>query len=230
MAAARHEIKEVVCLNRCGCGERYEQWGRRPAPPCPTCEKTCIRKTAPGEKDTEKTGRDGKRTKYDESEEKGGKKENIQPRRAKEKNPTQHAFLDPTLGSRIGSPAVSLTISLQAPALRYETGKRHYFTSKKEERRLNLVRKPERNTERSSLPTKSGQGLGNTENTCFLNATNQCLGAIDEVNQMHIIKFNEEVHNDTKRASGLRQGTSRNGDSIHTCPPHSTDSQSYSTQ
>ena len=52
MAAARHEIKEVVSLNQCGCGERYEQRGRRPAPPCPTCENTRIRKTAPDEKDT----------------------------------------------------------------------------------------------------------------------------------------------------------------------------------
>jgi len=71
MAAACHEIKEMVSLNRCGCGERYEQWGRRPAPPCPSCEKPRIRKTAPGEKDTEKVGKEGKRTKYDDSEIKG---------------------------------------------------------------------------------------------------------------------------------------------------------------
>jgi len=58
-----------------------------------------------------RTGRDCKRTKYDESEEKGKKKENTQPRLETEEqqSPTPHAFLDPTLGSRIGPPAVSLT-------------------------------------------------------------------------------------------------------------------------
>jgi len=102
MAAACHEIKEVVCLDRFGCGERYEHWGRWPAPPCPTCEKTRIRKTAPGEKDTEKTGRDGKRTKYDESEEKGGGEENTQPRRATEEKKIRHHTLSSTQHSARG--------------------------------------------------------------------------------------------------------------------------------
>ena len=48
-----------------------------------------------------------------------------------------------------------------------------------------MARKSEQNTERSSLPTEPGRGLQNTGNTCLLNSTIQCLGAIDEVNQMH---------------------------------------------
>jgi len=32
-----------------------------------------------------------------------------------------------------------------------------------------------------------GQGLRNSGNTCFLNATIQCLGAIDEVNPAHFL-------------------------------------------
>ena len=34
MAAVCHEIAATVSLERCKCGEHYEQWGRRPAPPC----------------------------------------------------------------------------------------------------------------------------------------------------------------------------------------------------
>ena len=63
MAAAGHAIEEVVSLHRCECGENSEQWGSRPTPPCLTCEKTRLRKTAPDEKGIEMTERAGKRTK-----------------------------------------------------------------------------------------------------------------------------------------------------------------------
>jgi len=39
MAAVCHEIKETVSLERCKCGDRYEQWGRRPSPSCSKCAK-----------------------------------------------------------------------------------------------------------------------------------------------------------------------------------------------
>jgi len=52
MAAAGHAIKEEVSLHQCECGENYEQWGSRPTPPCLTCEKPRLRKTAPDEKGT----------------------------------------------------------------------------------------------------------------------------------------------------------------------------------
>jgi len=156
MAAAGHAIKEVVGLHRCGCGESYEQWGSRPTPPCPTCEKICFKKTAPDEKETERTERAGKRTKYEESEDKGKKIENTLPHQTKEtrQSPTPLVFLDPTPGH-------------------------------------------------DSMPRGHRRSEPNAH-------------------------FNEEVYKNTRQTSGLRQGTSRTGDSIYACPPHSTDCQSHS--
>jgi len=113
-----------VSLHRCECGENYEQWGSRPTPPCLTCEKTRLRKTAPDEKGAEKTERAGKRTKYEESKDKGEMIENTPPRLTKEtrQSPTPHVFLDPTLGSRMRIPAAGLTTPFQASILRHETG------------------------------------------------------------------------------------------------------------
>jgi len=202
MAAVGHAIKEAVGLHRCGCGESYGQWGSRPTPPYPTCEITHFRKTALVERGTERTERDVKRTKYEEREDKGKKIENNLPHQTKvtRQSPTPHVFLDPTPGSRMGIPAASLTTHFQAPALLHETDTRHDSASRKAERSMSSPRKPERNVDSSPFPTKSGRGLWNTGNMCFLNATIQSLGAI-KVRGQH----------------------------IH-LPPHSTDPQSHSIQ
>jgi len=104
MAAACHKIKETVSLERCKCGERYEQWGRRPAPPCSKCAKTHVRKASSGEIGTEQGGSEGKQAKCKSSDGKGERKrENIQhPRKAVKKIKAQpdirHAFSDPAHG------------------------------------------------------------------------------------------------------------------------------------
>jgi len=87
MAAVSHEIKETVSLERCKCGEHYEQWSRRLAPPCSKCEKIHVRKASSGETDTEQGGSEGKRAKGDSINGKGERKrEKIQhPREAVKK-------------------------------------------------------------------------------------------------------------------------------------------------
>jgi len=126
MAAVCQEIKETVSLEQCKCGERYEQWGRRPAPPCSKCEKTHVRKASSGETGTEQGGSEGRRAKCDSSDGKGERKrKNIQhPRKAVKKIKTQpdirHAFFDPAHGSRVRLSAASLTNPFQAPILRQE--------------------------------------------------------------------------------------------------------------
>jgi len=123
MAAVCHEIKETVSLYH---GERCEQWGRRPAPPCSKCEKIHVRKASPGETGTEQGGSEGKRAKCDSSDGKSERKrEKFQhPRKAVKKIKTQadirHAFFDPTHCSRVRLSAASLTNPFQAPILRQE--------------------------------------------------------------------------------------------------------------
>jgi len=188
MAAIGHAIKEVVSLHRCGCGKSYEQWGDRPTPPCPTCEKTHLRKTIPDKREMERNERVGKRTKNEDRKDNGEKTEKNNPPQETRQSSAPHAFLDPTPDPRLRTPAVSLTTPFQAPAPRHEADTRQDSAFKNAEKKLHLPREPrgpERNVERSPTPTKSGRELRNTRNACFLNATIECLGTIDEVNQVH---------------------------------------------
>ena len=146
-----------------------------------------VKTPALGEKDIEQVGREGKRTKCDHRDDKGVRKKNVQPPQTEGKhNAMPTVFFDPTYGPGMGLPVASLTSPFQALIFRHDTEKKHYFTSNKEGRKLNLSQKPEPYTEGSSFTAKSGRGLRNAGNTCFLNATIQCLGAIDEVHEASI--------------------------------------------
>jgi len=146
MAATGHAIHEVVSLHRCRCGQNYEQWGNRPTPPCPTCEKTRLKNTGPGKRKRENDERTDR------------------------------------------TPAARLIAPPQAPTTRHGSNTRQDSTLKMAEKKSCPSREPresKHNAKRSPSPITVGRGLWNTGNTCFLNATIQCFGAIDEVNQAH---------------------------------------------
>ena len=199
-------------------------------PPALHARKPRFRKTAPDEKETERTGRTGKHNKYDESKDNGKNIEDTLPHQTKvtRQSSTPHVFLDPTPGSRREIPAASLTTPFQAPALQHETDTRHDSASKKAERSMSLPRKPEQNVDRSPSPTKSGRGLRITgEHVLSWRHDSMPRGHRRSEPNAH---FNKEVYNNTRQTSGLRQGTSRYGDSIYACPSHSTDPQSHPIQ
>ena len=105
-----------MSLERCKCGERYGQWGRRPAPPCSTCEKIYFRKASSVETGTGQGGSEGKRAKGDSSNGIGERKREKKikhPRKAvkeiKAQADIRHAFFDPAHGSRVRLSAASLT-------------------------------------------------------------------------------------------------------------------------
>jgi len=95
-------------------------------------------------------------------------------------------------------PAVNLTTPPQAPTPRSGAYIRQDSALKKAEKPYpsREPRELERNADRSPSLQKSGRGLRNTGNTCFLNATIQCLGAIDEVNQLHSLTNKSTITQD----------------------------------
>jgi len=124
MAQVCHEIKETVSLEPCMCGERYEQWGRRPAPPCSECAKTHVRKASPDKTGTKQGGSKGKRAKFERSDgkyERKREREIQHPREAVKKTIThadiRHVFSDPSHGSKVGLSAASITNHFQASIL-----------------------------------------------------------------------------------------------------------------
>jgi len=115
-----------VSLEQCKCGERYEQWGRQPAPSCSKCAKNHVRKASSGKTGTEQGGSKGKQAKCDSRDGKcERKREKIQhPRKAVKKPKTKadirHFFSDPAHSSRVRLSAASLTNPFHAPILRQE--------------------------------------------------------------------------------------------------------------
>ena len=95
MEALGHAINEVVSLYRCGCGQSYKEWGDRPTPPCPTCEKTRLRKTGPGKRGRESEDKTEKRTKCEDRTDEGKTEKNETPQETKQ-NSTSHALPNPT--------------------------------------------------------------------------------------------------------------------------------------
>jgi len=219
MAAVGHAIKEIVSLHQCECGEHYEQWGSLPPPPCPTCEKIRPKKRAP---EGRGPGEADKRTKHEGSEDKG---ETVVIHLSHHTNetrqsPAPHVFLDPMPSSNTGISATGPATPFQAPIHRNQAEIGSESASRGESN-TSPPRGMAHIAKHDPFITKPYRGLRNTGNTCFLNATIQCLGAIDEVTNT---LPNEEVHNNTRQTPRLREGTTKTGNSLYAYPPNSTNS------
>jgi len=186
MAAVGHAIKEIVSLHQCECSEQYEQWGSLPFPSCPTCEKTRPKKRALEERGPERTREADKRTKHEGSDDKGETVVIHLSHHTKEtrQSPVPHVFLDPMPASRKGISETGPATPFQAPIHQNQAEIRPESASRGE-RNTSPPRGTEHIAKYNPFITKSYRGLQNTGNTCFLNATIQCLGAIEEVSQMH---------------------------------------------
>jgi len=145
-----------------------------------------------------------KRTKYEERADEGTTEKNDPPQETKQ-TPTSYALPDPTPDPRQQTPEVNLTTPPQAPTSRSGANLRQDSALKEAENPHSYrePREPERNMEKSPSKQRSGQGLCNTGNTCFLNATIQCLGAIDEVNLLP--STNESTKTQDKLLACIRE-------------------------
>jgi len=185
MAAIGHATHEVVSLHRCSCGLSYEQWGRQPTPPCPTC----------GEIFPKNMGLDTRKRVNDK---------------------ITHRTLE-----------VTLIVPPPDPTPSQGSVSGQDYTPKRAEKRSGPSRKPresKKNTQKRPSPRTGGRGLRNCGNTCFLNATIQCLGAIDEVNHAQFLTHKTTTTQD-KLMICIRElqqpGTE---------PPYPTDSTSHLLQ
>ena len=105
------------------------------------------------------------------------------------------------------TPEVNLITPPPGPTPRYGSNSRQDYTPKLVDKRSCPSRKPresEQNTKRRPSPMTGGRGLRNCGNTCFLNATIQCLGVIDEVNQAHLLT-NESTITQDKLMTCIRE-------------------------
>jgi len=86
------------------------------------------------------------------------------------------------------TPEVTLIVPSPGPTPSHGSGQD--YNPKRIKKRLGPFKKPREskvNTTRRPSPLAGGRGLRNCGNTCFLNATIQCLGAIDEVNHAQLL-------------------------------------------
>ena len=187
MVAIGLATTSVVTLHRCNCGRQYEQWQDQPTPSCPDCT-TGPSKTSNKKRASDEVVDSGKRIKH---EARGIPGSNESPQGT---FPNPLFEVTPELINH--TPGVSSTTSSPVLTSRPETETRREPTLKE-----NVKPKPLQGTA-SNVATNTplrllGRGICNDGNTCFLNATIQCLGAIDEMHQAGIsIQAPSTTHDD----------------------------------
>jgi len=149
-------------------------------------KKTHPRKRAPEGRGPERIGEADKRTKHEGSKDKGETVVTHLSHHTNEtsQSPAPHVFLDPMPASSTGISATGPATPFQAPIHRNQAEIRSESAFRGESN-TSPPRGTEHIAKHDPFITKSYRGLRNTGNTCFFNATIQCLGAIDKVSQMH---------------------------------------------